>query len=365
MTGTKKIWIKANGNEEVATGHIRRCMTIAEELIKRGWSAEFILSDANSANVLKTLSKEDNVFFDARIMHTAYSEPMGDMEVLKEYFREEVPDFFLADSIFVTPEYFNALHDIIPEGKVVRTGYIDDRDKSDYPVNLVINYNIEPGDIYQSAEVKLLGGEYAPLREEFSESTYSVKDSAKKAFLSAGGTDPRGVIGKILNEIYEGDSPCRKVLDFTGIECEVIVGALFDADYRRELREIAGRHQGITLHDQVEAMRGLMEKCDFAVSAGGATLFELCALGVPTVGFSMTDSQAEFVEAFDRVGAVKYAGDARTDHRLVQKIVTWGTAAIDNRGFRNRMSSKAKSIIDGKGIYRIADAIESLVTKDK
>ena len=52
----KKIWIKANGNGEIATGHIRRCMTIASELIKNGAEVEFILSDEYSANVLITLS---------------------------------------------------------------------------------------------------------------------------------------------------------------------------------------------------------------------------------------------------------------------------------------------------------------------
>ena len=123
------------------------------------------------------------------------------------------------------------------------------------------------------------------------------------------------------------------------------------------MSEFARRHTGITLHEYVEDMAELMGRCDFAVSAGGSTLYELCAIGVPTVVYSMTNAQAELVESFDRIGAAKYAGDARYDHRLVQKIVTWGTAAIDNRGFRSRMSEKARNIVDGKGVYKIADAI--------
>lgn len=353
----KRIWINTNGNGVVATGHIRRCMTIAEELKKRGALVEFILPDEHSADVLAKLSGEDGIFFDSKIMHTDYSKPMQDLPVLKGYFEEIVPDLLLCDSAYITPEYFTEVQKIVPKDSILLTGYIDDLDRDDYPVNLVINYNIEPGDIYESAAHKLLGAEFAPLREQFCQFDYNVSELGKRAFLSSGGTDPCHVIGKLLTEIYEGDSPYRKTLDITGIECEVIVGALFEPEYVYELSEFAKRHTGITLHDYVEDMAELMGRCDFAVSAGGSTLYELCAIGVPTVVYSMTDAQAELVESFDRIGAAKYAGDARYDHRLVQKIVTWGTAAIDNRGFRSRMSKKARNIVDGKGVYKIADAI--------
>lgn len=120
---------------------------------------------------------------------------------------------------------------------------------------------------------------------------------------------------------------------------------------------MAAKIPTIHLHESVDNMADIMKECDFAVSAGGTTLYELCAVGVPTVVFSMADNQVEFVKAFDEKGAAKYAGDVRKDRRLVQKIVTWGTAAVENPGFRKRMSDMARSLIDGKGAERIADAI--------
>ena len=59
----KRIWIKANGNGIIATGHIRRCMTIAKELMDRGAEVMFVLADTDSADLLITLSKEDGVEF--------------------------------------------------------------------------------------------------------------------------------------------------------------------------------------------------------------------------------------------------------------------------------------------------------------
>lgn len=358
----RKIWIKANGNEDIATGHIRRCMTIADELIRRGMDVEFILADDDSAHVLRVLSDQDNTVFDARILHTDYSKPEEELEIFAEFFKEEAPDFFLIDSYYTTPDYFADLKDLIAEsGRNIKLGLIDDFGKNDYPVDLIVNYDISgEKDIY-SAGIKLLGEQYAPIRPVFSKTDYQVRPRARKVFLSTGGTDPYFVIKNILTEIYEGDSPCRKVLDVTGLECEVIVGTFFEEDYRRELEALSDRHKEITLHEHVTNMPELMSSCDYAVSASGATLYELCAVGVPTVAFSMADNQVDFALGFDKLGAVKYAGDARKDHRLVQKIVTWGTAAVDNPGFRKRMSDKARGIIDGKGTEKIVDAIVGLL----
>lgn len=358
----KKIWIKANGNGTVATGHIRRCMSIADELLKRGMDVEFILSDDDSAHVLRVLSDQAGTAYDARILHTSFSEPMEDMEVFKVFLGEEAPDFFLIDSYYVTPDYINALRQILDSNsRNTKLGLIDDFNKIDYPVDLLLNYDVSGIEDFYSAKVKLLGEEFAPLRPAFGQMKYEIRPRAKRAFLSTGGTDPYHVIGKILSEIYEDDSPCRKVLDVTGLECEVIVGTLFEEDYKRELEALAERHNSITLHGHVTNMPELMCSCDFAVSAGGTTLYELCAVGVPTVVFSMADNQVDFAKGFDKLGAAKYSGDARNDHRLVQKMVTWGTAAVDNPGFRKRMSDKARSIVDGKGTEKIVDAIVKLM----
>ncbi|SFU67833.1 UDP-2,4-diacetamido-2,4,6-trideoxy-beta-L-altropyranose hydrolase [Butyrivibrio sp. INlla21] len=358
----KKIWIKANGNGIIATGHIRRCMTIAQELKALGAEVEFVLSDEDSANLLQTLSDEEDIQYDARILHTVFSEPMQDIEVLEEMIADEKPDFYLMDSYFLKEDYFDAINDIIKKNNLsTKTGFIDDLYKFDYPVDLVVNYDIEiPKDFY-SAPHKLLGAKYAPLRKQFEGIDYDVIPIAKRAFLSAGGTDPYHIVGSLLKEVYENDGPCRKIPDFMLFTCDVIVGALFEEDYVKELKELAAKYPAITLHESTPDMAGLMKSCDFAVTAGGTTLYELCAVGVPTVVYSMADNQVEFVKAFDKSGAVKYAGDLREDDRIVQRIVAWGIAAIDNQEFRKKMSDKARKLVDGGGANKIARAILEII----
>ena len=358
----KKVWIKANGNGIIATGHIRRCMTIAKELADLGAEPEFILSDEDSADLLKTLSDEDGVFYNARILHSVFSDPLTDFPALSEILRDEKPDFFLIDSYFMTEEYFNLLSSAVKENSPgTKTGYIDDLCKFDYPVDMVVNYDLIFDESMYSAPVKLLGGEYAPLRKQFSDIEYKVKDSAGRAFLSTGGTDPYHVIGTMLKSVYEEHELNRNMPCFEkDISCDVIVGALFEDEYKDELKELAGNHPEITLHEYVTDMSEIMKDADFAVTAGGTTLYELCAVGVPTVVFSMADNQMEFVKGFDKVGAAKYAGDVREDDKVLRKIVTWGVASVDNKAFRQKMSDSARSIVGRDGAKKIAEAILEL-----
>jgi len=358
----KKVWIKANGNGIIATGHIRRCMTIAKELSDLGADIEFILSDETSADLLKNLSEEDGVYYNARILHSVFSDPITDFPALDGMLRDEKPDFLLIDSYFMTEEYFNLLRASVKENSQgTKTGYIDDLCKFDYPVDIVVNYDLIYNDEMYSAPIKLLGGEYAPLRKQFDNIEYNVKDTAKHAFLSTGGTDPYHVIGDILNRVYEEKGIGSKVLcSLHKISCDVIVGALFEDEYKKELAELAKKHPEITLHEYVTDMSELMKDADFAVTAGGTTLYELCAIGVPTVVFSMADNQVDFVKGFDKVGAAKYAGDVREDDKVIRKIVTWGVASLDNSSFRQKMSDTARSIVGRDGAKKIAEAILEL-----
>lgn len=54
-----------------------------------------------------------------------------------------------------------------------------------------------------------------------------------------------------------------------------------------------------------------MRKSDFAISAGGTTLYELCACKVPAVCFSFADNQAGFTKEMGKQGIMCDAGDAR------------------------------------------------------
>ena len=52
-----------------------------------------------------------------------------------------------------------------------------------------------------------------------------------------------------------------------------------------------------------------MRDSDIAVTAGGSTMYELSALGVPMVCFSFVDNQERIVEGFVERGLVGFGGN--------------------------------------------------------
>jgi spore coat polysaccharide biosynthesis predicted glycosyltransferase SpsG len=107
-------------------------------------------------------------------------------------------------------------------------------------------------------------------------------------------------------------------------------------------------------------MASLMSSCDLAVSAAGTTLYELCALGVPSISFTMADNQLTTANAFAAVEAIPCAGDLRTGvDAVLDEVLRFITESSPEK--RKAAHETMSSLIDGKGALRIAEAIAELL----
>lgn len=70
MTGLPSIYFRTDGNTEIATGHIMRCLTIARACIKNGACVAFIVSDEES----RTLLRERFIIPDEFAIHCLHSD---------------------------------------------------------------------------------------------------------------------------------------------------------------------------------------------------------------------------------------------------------------------------------------------------
>ena len=72
-----------------------------------------------------------------------------------------------------------------------------------YPVNMIINYNIY-GDrslYHPEPAYSLMGAAYAPLRPEFRNVEYPVREQAEAVLLTTGGSDRYDLAGQILRAV--------------------------------------------------------------------------------------------------------------------------------------------------------------------
>lgn len=114
-----------------------------------------------------------------------------------------------------------------------------------------------------------------------------------------------------------------------------------------------------------KAFRRELAQATAAVLAGGVSLYEACALGVPAVALSVVDGQMAAVRAFGRRGAAIDAGRVRASERRqadrtaarVAGVVAHLLASPDAR---ERLAARAESTVDGRGARRVAAAIRAV-----
>lgn len=337
------IWIRADANKEIGSGHVMRCLSVAAALQECGEEVCFIVADEGAEALLKDRGQA------YRILHSAYDDMDGEWEQLDRLFQEQRPGLVLVDSYFATRDYLRRLRER------VKTVYMDDVPRFAYPVDMVINYNIY-GDslpyMENAAEERqecLLGVAYAPLREQFQNSAYEVRPKAENVLVTTGGSDKYNLAGQILESVLRDDRTGK-------LHYHVVSGA-FNPHYP-VLEALAEEHGNIHLYRNVSDMAGLMKRCDVAISAGGSTMYELCAVGVPTLCFSFVDNQEQIVATFLEKGLVAYGGNYLVEKEAFAGKVTKALAMLAGSvTLRQQYSQKERQLVDGQGVRRIAQAL--------
>lgn len=350
--------IRADANSKIGMGHVMRCLSVADALLKRGEEVLFVTADDTPVPLL---TKKGIPY---RVLHTDYADMEAELPRLLDTLRElsqraESPEealpqrnnAILVDSYYVTEKYLAALK------KRITTIYMDDIYAFSYPVDMLINYNIYGEEMgYEKdtafADTKLLlGTEYVPLREEFAVGEQQRTAADGGILISTGGSDSFNLAGQLLTEAMKYDALKEK-------EYHVVSGSL--NPHIGELQALAQKHENIHIHCNVTNMAELMAESEIALSAGGSTLYELCAMGVPMIAFSFAENQERLVQTFVKRGIAQYGGNYRTDgNKMIQNTIAGLEMLLENENLRAEYREKARTLVDGKGADRIAEAILS------
>lgn len=338
------IGIRTDANDKIAMGHLVRCMSIARQLRKKHLEVVFILSENNAEEFIIENG------FRLICLNNHYDEKEQELASLLELVRREKIDRLLIDSYEVTNEYMRRLKEIC------KTVYIDDYNQFKYPVDMIVNYTYGADfELYRANGYKreqiLLGSKYVPLRPEFAQSRIMIKQDIKSVFLSTGGTDHYNVMVCLLKKLQK--SQLKDVIKY------VITGKFYK--YKEELATLCKQDSTICNYHDIQDVHSIMCKSDLAITAGGTTLSELCACGIPTICLSIADNQHSGIKAYAKAEMIFYAGDIRDKKdKTLENVVCMAEYLNSNEAVRKKMGEKAKKVVDGKGASRIADEILNL-----
>lgn len=334
------IVFRVDANENIATGHMMRCIAVAQQIQAAGSRCIFYLAEKKYVERLE----ENNLPY--RILHSKWNNMEEELPVLKKFLEIDCPHWLVVDSYQVSPAYLKELENL------VRVLYFDDIGGRRYPVSALLHYTSWSEDstymdYYQGSNTVVLAGmKYVPLRAEFYPEEEK-KGTRNRVLVTTGGTDLYNAAGALLEA-------AKMFLELSKFSFEVIVGQLNQHKYK--LEQLEKQRENIHLHYDVKNMGEIMRTCDYAVSAGGTTLFELCACQLPTVCFSFAQNQEELAKGMGERQVMIYAGDARYGvEKVAEKMAEGLCRLILENSLAQNMAARMGQLVDGHGARRIAD----------
>lgn len=343
----KTLFIRVDMNNVIATGHLMRCLSVAEAGRTIGIESVFILADNEAVPLLE--SKEYRYI----VLHTKWDDLDSEIDLLREVIQKEHVEKLLIDTYQVTENYLRALT------ALTYTIYLDDLNAFIYPVNAIICYanywkKFSYLNTYEEARNDgiieflpqfYLGCEYAPLRQEFRFlPDKNISGKISRVLVMSGGADPNDSLTYILNEM--------KLDEFEHID--VICGRFYQKI--DELKRKYEEYPNIHIHSNVNNLVDYMRSADLAISAGGFTLYELCAVGTPTISFSFANNQLDNVRQFEEDKIMEYLGDFRRCDTI--KPISDVIERYKDKEYRRMRAVLMQRLVDGNGATRIIKSVE-------
>lgn len=347
-----KVYFIAHGSAETGMGHIMRSLSLAEAFRERGhevyffskYKAGIILIEKYGFPVnfipTPTEQKRTDGFY-----YGNFQEAMLDAQYIYTNLKDSA-DLIIIDSYNICKDFF-----MILKNRTKYLAYIDDLNAFSYPVDFLINGSASALDMgYEKTQSShlFLGLSYNLLRREFCDLPMRhINKTITDVLFTTGNSDPYHMTEKIRDIVVK-----EKISE--NLTFHVIIGSGFQAGNLKELKTWKGRT--VYFYEQPKQISLIMQKCDLAISAGGSTLYELAACGVPTIVFAYADNQIPQILAMDKKGLLQYIGKAKNVNRekMIKSILEFQT----NTDRREKLIKQLQSLIDAKGGLRIVEGVE-------
>lgn len=250
----KKVAFYVNGNNSRGMGHIYRSLELADEF----YTKPDIYFDLNQTDIAAFGDTTHQII------------PVNGLNDLLEKIKEKDYDVFINDILETSVDYMTALHNCIPNAKLIN---FEDDGEGIYQADLVFNALYENNTI---SHVK--GGEkyyIAPKLFLFYQPV-EIKEEVENVFISFGGADPRNYTDRLLNVITKDDK-------YKKYHFYVVIGRA-----KKNVEELLkfNEYENIDVLYDISNMPEIMSKCDIALSSRGRTGYELAMLGIPTIAMA-------------------------------------------------------------------------------
>jgi UDP-2,4-diacetamido-2,4,6-trideoxy-beta-L-altropyranose hydrolase len=325
---------------QIGTGHVMRCLALAQSWKRSGGSVTFLLPEGSPG--IEARIRSEGFLFEA-LAPGQFADAVVN-RVLHSKQRAAVLDGY----------GFGAHEQTTLSKAGIAVLTVDDYGHAtEYPVRWVLNQNAHArSEMYVRRADNtrlLLGPAYALLRDEFLPWLgwkRSIPEKASRILITIGGSDPDNLSVRILESIA--------LLGHADLQVVLVVGSsnphfqsLQSATKRLPLR--------VRIVRSAVDMPALMAWADAAISGAGGTSYELCYMGLPSLLFVIAENQRHVAEHLSDLSAAVHAGATHdfNSQRFAEELCR----LIEAQDQRQSMSHSARALVDGLGADRVRAAL--------
>ena len=347
--------IRADAGTITGTGHLMRCIALAQTWHERGGCVTF-LSHCQSEALQQRIIKEGFEFVFVERPHPDLADLHQVLDLLKNFRKGKGSPWVVLDGY-----HFDTIYQKSIRESGSRLLVIDDHNHlPKYKADILLNQNIGAELIPYNCDlktVKLVGPKYALLRTEFlcwKDRVHKQSEDQRKILVTLGGADPDNITLKVLRALL------RTRLNGFGVD--VIVGPANPHIKELEFEIKSAFKRSVPLANSIHLLSSvnmpeIMAMTDVAISAGGSTCWELCFLGKPFLVLIAAENQRGIARGLDEAGTAICLGWHQDV--TVNQIKTNLERLLNDTQGRVELSTKGQKIVDGQGRYRVLDAMYS------
>lgn len=300
------IAFRADASASMGAGHLSRCVTLATPLKRLGCRITFICAHGSPAYFPQVYEIADAVIELAHAAGDASAwlsvPPAVDAEATISAIANATVDWLVVDHYGIARGWEELVH-----AHVEHLMVIDDLADREHVCDVLLDQNLRPDgaeayrDLVPAGTTVLQGPRYALLRDEFTQQrAQHVRTKVNRILVSFGGVDGANGTSAALAALADLDA---------SIAVDVVIGTQHPA--YEHILEVCKR-AGYSCHVQTATIADLMDTADLAIGAGGASSWERCIVGLPTVALVMADNQRIIAEELETHGAAVNLGDYRS-----------------------------------------------------
>jgi UDP-2,4-diacetamido-2,4,6-trideoxy-beta-L-altropyranose hydrolase len=340
----KTLIIRADASIAIATGHVMRCLALAEAWQDAGGNVVFAMAESTPAIEARLRLEEMEI-----VQLNASPNSIEDARTVSALANDRQATWVVVDGYRFDSEYQRNL-----KHAGLKLLFIDDLGQCKHcSADIVLDQNVHASEkMYAKREPYtqlLLGPRHVMLRREFRvrrDWRRKIPQLGRKLLITMGGSDPDNLTLRLIDAF-----PRISVPD---LEITVVAGGSNPqlAELRRKVAEL---DLPIHLVANASNMPDLMAQADVAIICAGGTLWELLYMGCATLSYFRTTVQGQIIAELDDMGAVHSMGSVEDfDQNSLVRAVDETMACQDRR---ERMARLGRTLVDGEGIGRVLDSV--------